>query len=81
MANKYNVSPTDPRATTQAFLGDPRPAYVPLADVAFGAPNIVMPHSLPDPSQLFPAPTFNKMQIPVPAIGTILDERRNGVTF
>lgn len=81
MADKFNVKITQPGVAVQGFLSDPRPQYIPLSDVAFGPPNIVMPHALPNPSQVFPAPIFNKMQIPVPSIGTIFDEKRNGVSF
>lgn len=80
MANKYNTNLTDPQTSVIKFLGDPKPQYVPLSDVAFGPLGVVLPQPLPPTSMEFLAPQFNKM-LNIPSVGTIYDERRNGVTF
>lgn len=76
--SKYNVDVMTPYALP--FLSDPRPPYVPLADVAFGPSQVVLPMTLPPQSQAFRAPWFNKM-LNIPSPRVIYDSDRNGIAF
>lgn len=75
--NKYNANVTDPG--TAAFFGDPSPPFVPLSDVRFGAPGVVMPQALPAQNQVFPNLAFSIQNFPSPHV--IYDNKRNGVAF
>lgn len=75
--NKTGAQPTDPGM--QFSLGNPRPQYIPLADVAFGPLQPVLPHALPPTSMVFPNITYNQMAFP--GVHVLYDAKRNGVAF
>lgn len=77
MANKngYPIAPT-----VQAWFQRPLPQYVPLADVAFAPPEIVLPHQLPPQSMQFAAPWANKM-LNIPSVAVIFNQGRTGRLF
>ncbi len=77
MANQ-NGFPITPTVLT--WLNYPLPQYVPLSDVAFGPSQIVLPHSLPPSSQVFPNAAFNKM-LNIPSTEAIYDIGRTGRIF
>lgn len=70
--------PTAP--TILDWFRNPTPQYVPLADVAFAPPEIVMPHALPPSSMVFPNASFNKM-LNIPSAAAVYDTGRTGRIF
>lgn len=77
MAQKFGSTGAPPQTVMQAVTS-PVPPYIPLADVAFGAPNIVLPHQLPPSSMVFPNAPANKMSN-LPGLQTIYDYQRKGI--
>ena len=72
-AMNKNGNPIHPMVMTNHRT--PLPQYVPLADVAFGSAEPVLPHALPPNSQVFPNPSFNKM-LNIPGVETVYDFNR-----
>lgn len=77
MANKsgFPITPT-----IEAWFRAPLPQYVPLSDVAFAPPEIVMPHALPPSSMVFPNAMANKM-LNIPSAAAVYDTGRTGRIF
>lgn len=77
MANK-DGNPITP--TILSWFGNPKTQYVPLSDVAFAPPEIVMPHPLPPTSMVFPNASFNKM-LNIPSTEAVYNTGRTGRIF
>lgn len=68
----------EPRAPRVSNPYNPASGLVPLADVSFGAPEIVLPHELPPQSMPYPQSWFSYLS-GFPGVQTIYENRRNGV--
>lgn len=77
MANKNGAAIAP---SIQTWFQQPLPQYVPLADVAFGPYNPVLPHQLPPTSMQFPNAMSNKM-LNIPSVTAIYDTGRTGRIF
>lgn len=62
------------------FLETPLPQqYQPLSKIAFGAPELVLPHQLPPSAMIFPTPWANQM-LNIPGIATLYSAPRGEYT-
>ena len=74
-SNGYPLGPS-----ISNWFANPRPQYVPLADVAFGGNGIVTPSPLPPVAAVFPNASFNKM-LNIPSTQAVYDTGRTGRIF